>query len=280
MSEQSYTHVTLRELRRVLATRLGFDPEGDSADMVQKQLNEYLRAASLRATEQCQWIHAHRTARFDTNQEQLDIPFPPGCGPGSVLEVSIWVDETTRNGLPNGGMYPPNVFIPLDRVFVGNRYDSDPLWEAGGDDAAKVRGTPRVYDIRDRILIRPMTDKSYVMKILYTMTPELLCDDDRTIIDGELIIRYALAEYYTYAQEMGNSDRKVAEAEARVRFLRGQQNTSEIQRYQHDINMRLSPDEESMLAHTGDFPRFDFTAQGQTWDAAGVVANPNTRGRF
>ena len=277
MSEQSYTHVSLRELRRVMATRLGFDPEGDSNDMVAKQLTEYIRTASLQANEQCQWIHAHRTVGFTVSQGMESVPFPPGCGPGSILELSIWIDDETRAGLSQPVVYgwPSNVFIPLDRRYMGNRFDSDPLWAEGGDAAARVQGVPRVYDVRDRILLRPVPDKQYQMKLLFTYTPELRCDDDITTMDGELIVRYALAEYYSYAEEFGNSDRAMAKAESRLRFLRGQQNTGEIQRFQHDIGLRLSPDEESMMFRPADLPRFDFAALGQTWDAAGIVTNPS-----
>lgn len=276
MTEQAYTHVSLRELRRVMATRLGFDPEGDSNDMVNKQLTEYIRAASLTANEQCQWVHAHRTVLIDAGEEMGEIPFPPGCGPGSILELSIWIDQETRDNWarPVAGMYPPNVFVPLERRYMGNRFDSDPLWEAGGDDIKKVKGTPLVYDIRDKILIRPITDKPYQLKLLFTYAPELKCDDDKTVIDGELILRYALAEYYRYAEEFGNADRVEMSAEKRVRYLRAQQASGEIYRYQHDIGFRLSPDEESLRMHPNEIPRFDFSAQGQTWDAAGIVNNP------
>lgn len=272
-----YSHKSLRELRDVLATRLGWVTYSDATDQVTKQLNEILRAAHQTALENCQWVHAHQAITFELGAEQGEIPYPRGCGPGSILEIGVWLDEVDRRNLNVTTAYPPNVFIPLDRRYLGIKHDSDPLWEEGGEAIKRVLGPPKVWDVRDRVLFRPLTDKPYRMKMLFTYAPPLECDGDMTIIDAELILLYAMAEYHAYEEENVAAARQEAKAERRLRYLRAAHATDQIIPYLEGVNLRLSPDEESLLAHPRDIPHFDFSAKGQSWAAAGIVTNTKVR---
>lgn len=274
MSEQAYSHISRRELRAMVLTRLGFDPRGDASDQVTQQFNEYIKAASKRAYEQCQWVHARSTVAVQLGQEARSIPFPPGCGPGSILDVSIWIDEQIQASVTSWNAIPPNVWVPLTRRYMDNSFDSDPLWEEGGDQIDKVKGLPTHWDVRDRILIRPITDQAYRFKILFTYAPELRCDDDKTVIDAELIALYAIEDYHRYEEEDRLADRMLGRAEDRLRFLRAQQASDQIVRWRDDINLRLSPDEEGLTIDPRDMPLFDFSAKGQTWAAAAIINAP------
>ena len=271
--DYTYMHKSLRELRDILATRLGWVTYSDATDQVTKQLNEILRASHMRAMQNCQWVHAQRTVTFDTGIQSAGIPFPRGCGPGSILQLGIWLSDEDRRPAVHGA-FPPNVYIPLDRKVLGINHDSDPLWEAGGDEMKRVVGVPKVWTARDRILWRPLTDKSYKMKLLFTYAPPLECDADMTVIDAELILLFAMAEYHNYEDEKLAAKRQESLAEERTRYLRAAQATDQIIPYLEGINLRLSPDEESQLVDPRDIPHFDFSAKGQTWDAAGIVNNP------
>jgi len=275
MSEQDYTHISRRELRSIVMTRLGFDPRGDASDQATQQFNEFIKAASKRAYEQCQWVHARGTLALQLGEERTSIPFPPMCGPGSILDVSIWLDETMSGSVTGWRAVPPNVWCPLTRRYMDNSFDSDPLWEEGGDAVKKVKGIPTHYDIRDRILIRPMTDKAYRFKILFTLAPELRCDDDKTVIDSELIALYAIEDYHRYEEQGTQADRMLGRAEDRLRFLRAQQASDQLIRWRDDINLRLSPDEEGLVIDPRDMPLFDFSAKGQTWAAASIINAPS-----
>jgi hypothetical protein len=269
-----YSHKSLRELRDILATRLGAETSSDATDQITKHLNEIIRASHQRAMENCQWVHAQRTVTFDIGTQQGEIPFPAGCGPGSILELGIWLSDADRSGSGLLSTYPTNVFVPLDRVVLGIHHDSDPLWDEGGDAMDRVTGPPRRWGVRDRILIRPLSDKPYPMKMLFTYAPELHCDCDRTVIDAELILLYAMSEYHSYEGEQVAAQRQERRAEQRLRYLRAAQATDQIIPYLEGINLRLSPDQESRLINPNDIPGFDFKAKGQTWDAAGIVSAP------
>lgn len=270
MSEYRYTHVTRRELRAMVASGLGFDPDGDASDSVYASINEYIRRSALKALQKMPWYWAQSTQTFDVGVEQGEIGFPAGCGPGSILQVSIFLNDDDFKSAslvyPQISAYPRNQYVPLIRSDLTNTMDSDPLWDAGGDDMDKVTGTPTMWGVRDRILIRPYTDKSYPMKILYTEVPELVCDDDKTAIDGEVILLFATAMYYRQAEEFGNADRYEADAIERIRELRGQQSSGENMEYSAGISFRRSPDEEALLLSAGDRADYAFGAPGQTYD--------------
>jgi len=276
MSEQSYTHKSLREIRRTVALRLGFDPEGDSNDMISKQLDEFIRAASLEANEKCAWAYSQTTYDITTGEQQGEIQYPPGCGPGSILQVSIWLDDDRRASYPTlRGLKPPNTYLPLMRVRMANDLDADPLLELGGDDADKVLGIPLYWDVRKAIRIRPYTDQAYQMRVLFTETPELRCDTDRTVMDAELIMLLTLSQYQEYAGDYASGQTYRARAEQRIVRLRAQQSTGQRMNLMRGVDLSLSPDEEAMISHDGDCPTFDFRARGQTWDAAGNYTSGN-----
>lgn len=260
MSEACYTHLSRRELRQMTLSRLGFDSAGDSSDMVSDMVNRYLWAASLWASEKVEWKNTKRTVEFTLGQEQGSIGYPIGCGPGSILQMSVWLDGQTQSACSRYALYPGDAFVPLRNITFANDWDQDPKWDAGGVEMQETTGFPVAWACRDTILIRPLPDKARPAKILYTYLPELRCDDDRTVMDGELLIRYAMAEYYAYAEEQTNADRQMARAEQRVRHLRGQQGTNQIMEYMAGLNLSLSPDEEVLGGRTlSEAARYDFT---------------------
>lgn len=279
MAEYPYTHVSRRDLRLMLAARVGFDPGGDSYDQNVFALNEYIRSGALKAMEQFQHYSARRGQVIDVGIEQGEVPYPCGCGPGSILQLSVWLDEDALAGAaiyhPAFRQCPVNGFVPLIRADPHNDWDKDPDWDLGGTDMEKHVGTPLLWTVRDRILFRPLTDKAYRLKILFTYAPELQCDDDVTSIDGELILRYATAEFYRQAEEFSNADRWELDAEKRVRYLRGMQSSGEVRQYQAGVSFRLSPEEEAALGGTADNPSYDFSAIGQNYQPTGTRAvNP------
>lgn len=280
MAEYPYTHVSRRDLRRMLATRVGFDPHGDAYDQNVAALNENIRSGALKAMEQFQHYSGRRDALIDIGTEQGAIPYPEGCGPGSIMQVSVWIDGTNLHGAAASystfARCPSRSFAPLRRVDPLNNWDKDPDWDLGGEDMARHVGTPLLWTVRDRILLRPLSDKAYQLKVLYTYAPELLCDDDVTSIDGELILRYATAEFYRQAEEFGNADRWETDAEKRVRYLRGLQGSGEIHQYQRGISFRLSAEEEAAGVRGGqDCPSYDFSAMGQNYSPTGErTVNP------
>lgn len=267
MAEYPYTHVSRRDLRRMLASRVGFDPSGDSYAQNIHALNEFIRSGALKAAEQFHHYYAREACVIDVGEEQGEIAYPCGCGPGSIVQLSIWIDEDTRAAAarycPVFCNYPTKAFVPLVRIDTMNDWDKDPAWDAGGTDMEEVVGTPVAWTVRDRILFRPLTDQAYKLKVLYTRAPELLCDDDITSIDGELILRYATSEFYRQAEEFSNADRWEADAEKRVRYLRGMQGSGQIRNFQSDISFRLSPEEEAALGGAADCPHYDYSALGQ-----------------
>lgn len=267
MTEVCFTHLSRRELRQMVLTRLGFDSDGDSSDMVAQQINSYLWAASLRANEQVEWKHARRTINFTLGKHQGQVGYPPGCGPGSIIQFSVWLDSTTQSSDSRFALYPAERYVPLRNLTFHNDFDKDPKWDAGGEDMEDTTGFPLFWACRDTILVRPLPDQARPAKILFTFVPELKCDDDRTVMDGELLILYAMADYYAYAEEDTNAERHRMRADQRVRHLRGQQGTGQLMEYMEGLDLHMSPDQEAWFGYTlADAVRFDFTPQPIQYD--------------
>jgi hypothetical protein len=267
MTEVCFTHLSRRELRQMTLTRLGFDDDGDSSDMVANQINRYLWSASLRANERVDWKHAQRQIKFTLGKHQGSVGYPPGCGPGSIIQFSVWLDGTTQSTNARYALYPAEQFVPLANYTFKLDLDKDPKWEAGGQDMEDVVGFPLLYACRDTILVRPLTDMAREAKILFTFVPELRCDDDRTVMDGELLILNAMAQYYAYAEEQTNADRHERLFEQRVMWLRSQQASKQITQYMKGLDLHMSPDEEAWFGYNlGDAARFDFTPQPIQYD--------------
>lgn len=268
MSEQSYTHVSLAELKRQFALRLGFQSHGDAANQLSELYVAQLQAAALWATQKTNWNHARQFVDVKLETEQGELRLPRWCGPGNLIRISVWNPcwSATRD-----------TWCDLTRHFIGNHHDIDILFEQSASDNPQNSpypgqpstsppesymdpdpasyssaiyppdgdadpqtvdnkfhsrlGAPFWWQVRDRILIRPFADQVYDIKILFSVTPPLTCDQDTTVLDSEMIILKAMANYYRLTRDLGSAQSYDSMAEERMQDMRAEQQTREILPY-------------------------------------------------
>ena len=176
--------VSRQEMRRRLFARMGTSTDGLVLAESEDQANELLRAAALHIESMYEWPVARtEDVTLSLGVDQRFVTRPTGCAVGSVVEFAVWDADEQR-------------YFPLRRGRIDVRYDNDPTAAAGGDDAEDDRGRPRIYEELEQIEVWPRPDKVYETKLIFNLQTSLDNENDLPLVDSELIILWALADYY------------------------------------------------------------------------------------
>ena len=189
--------ITRKEVRRRMLARLGNATSDEQAQLVTEQYNEWIRAACEEVYTRCSWVRTQRESRADIGIDQRVINYPANCGPGNIMQISVWDAGAQR-------------FRPLRRGIIPQELDDEPVVEVGEPGSVAGRGMPTLYEAKDQIELWRRADQAYRLKIDHTINPNFEGDNQVSIVDGELIILWAMADAYDFQgdQELAQIQRQ------------------------------------------------------------------------
>lgn len=180
---------TRDQIRARLVARVGWA----TGIGVEDHYNELIRAASVHVAEECPWASASREARLAVGIDQRKIAYPAECGATSVQEVGLWLADGLN-------------YKRLTRHKISVVMDSDPTDDIGGADDAVRRGEPIWYEPGEFLEIWPPADKAYEIKLVYTLSVELVTGIQVSPCDAELILLWAAADAYQQIGDRANAE--------------------------------------------------------------------------
>lgn len=207
---------TRQKIRLHCNTVLGdVTSETDNPDPVD-DLNAAIEEAYACALMDATWARAELDWTGTVGAQQRLLNYPAGAGPGSVLEVAIWMGTVQR-------------WKQLTHARIPAAVHPDPLETAGGEEWSAACGEPQFYDQRAQIHLAPATDKAYEIKIRYRPVADFNDDDDvPSAIDGLLIALKTLELYSESPLEDEPQARRFEHRYAkRLRQLKGAMNTGQ-----------------------------------------------------
>lgn len=178
-------YLTRLELRRRLLARMGKSTSSAQSAQYLEPVNEWLRAACYAVYERCPWAKTQTETRVDISIDQRFVNYPTACGPGNLLALAVWDEDESR-------------YVQLRRAVIPITVDDEPLVDAGGDPSEAKRARPTSYEPKAQIELFPRADVAYELKIDHTRHPELETDASVSIVDGEAIILWAMADAYDH----------------------------------------------------------------------------------
>jgi hypothetical protein len=193
---------TFNELVNEVLIRCGYSTEGNQAVGVLPVCQSYVAAAEKELFPECEWLKAARRTTIELVEDVSDVDWPDDCAPGEILMVTALKtnDDDTISRFPMG---------------AGARLQERDL-------AASEAGQPLVYEYIDEIIrIYPAPSEDWTsIEVDYRVGPSLYTEDDRTVVDGELLVQRATFKMKEYLDlpigqvEMANHERYLARLRA------------------------------------------------------------------
>lgn len=219
--------ITRKEIRRRMLARLGNATSDEQAQLVTPQYNEFIRAACEEVYTRCAWVKTLRESREDIGIDQRFVNYPANCGPENIMQISVWDEDGQR-------------FIPLRRGLIQQELDDEPVVEIGEPDSVAGRGRPTIYEAKTQIELWRRADKAYRLKIDHTINPNFEDDDQTSVVDGELIILWAMADAYDFQGDDRLASVQRQKFANRLAELAGQQAPQVVMRRDIGRSQRLN----------------------------------------
>lgn len=202
--------ITRKEIRRRILARLGNTTSDEQAQLVTPQYNEFIRAACEEVYTRCAWVKTLRESRADIGIDQRFVNYPANCGPENIMQLSVWDEDAQR-------------FIPLRRGLIPQQLDDEPVVEIGEPGSVAGRGRPTIYEPKTQIELWRRADKAYRLKIDHTINPNFEDDNQVSVVDGELIILWAMADAFDFSGDPELAKVQRQKFQNRLMELAGQQ---------------------------------------------------------
>ncbi len=210
---------TLQRLRTRLRVITGQSDDNSMSGQTFDRHNEYCNLAHEEVMTLRQWGTTESEYTFQIGVDQRFIDYPPNCRGENVLELAIWSNGTdTTTGL----------YLPLRKRPIPIYLDTDPISDAGGEPAAAMRSMPTRYQLRNQIETWPRADQIYLAKMRYTVNPELLADDDQTVVDAVAVLHLAAAYEYVHLGESDVADKHRVLGLKRANIINAWQHNGEV----------------------------------------------------
>lgn len=224
---------TRAEMRRRLLARLGATTDTSVYSQVTEQYNEYLREAVEMVRSLGEWKRTLSEFYFNTGIDERFYNYPANTGPGDIVRISFWDDDSHQYFMLNR-----RVILPL--------FDNEPSFT--GPDEVATRNKPLLWEdssqlvagvITPAIELNPRSDAVYKMKIEAFASHQLIDDTTPCDIDADCIVTFAFAEVLESDGEAARAKGQRDKAMARCARLFGAQRVGEILRRGRKDTARL-----------------------------------------
>lgn len=210
---------TLLELRTTLRRLLGSQSSDALSGQSTDRHNEYIRLAHDEVMTMRQWKTSEREFDFTFGVAQRLFNYPSNCGAGNVLSVAVW-----SNGIDNSS----GEWLPLRKRRIGVELNSDPIEDFGGSAAEATRSMPSRYQTKAQLEVWPPADVQYLGRIIHTVSPQLIYDIDKTVVDSTAVLHLALSYGFADKKNYKLSEIHEVKGQKRAAFINGWQQAGEI----------------------------------------------------
>lgn len=217
--------INRKEIRRRVLARLGFTTNDSQAPLNLDQINEFIRSAAETVYLRCPWSQAMRETRVSIGIDQRRLNYPAQVGPGNIQAIGLWLADEQR-------------YVPLRRGRIPVELDDDPVVDIGEPDSVANRGRPELYELKKQIELWRRPDQAYELKLDHTISPNFENDSDVSVVDGEAIILWAMADAYDFQGDERLAQVARGKFEERIRLLINDQ--SPLTQYKRGRFDRLS----------------------------------------
>lgn len=191
---------TLSELRNQVLLRCGYSVTGNQSAAVAPLVNSYLAGSEREIFPEMEWLRANKRTTIALVADEHTVDWPDDAEPGEIYDV--W---TVRADTGELSVVMPGLYL--------NERDS-------GDNGES--GRPILYEYSNQAIeLEPAPSSDYTsLVVTYGLEPRLVQDDDRCLVDPELLIQRAVFKFKEYLGlpvgqvEMANHERYMARLRA------------------------------------------------------------------
>lgn len=193
---------TFGQIRNEVLLRCGYSTEGNQAAGVIPVCDSYIAGAEKQLFLESEWLKAEKRLEIELTEDVNVVDWPDETEPGEIISITV---------------------IKVDDEGVSHRYPMEPGARLQERDVSTESGMPAVYEYKDEVIyIYPPPSADYtILEVDYRAAPSLVNENDRTIVDGELLTQLAVFQMKEYLGlpigpvELRNHERYLARVRAK-----------------------------------------------------------------
>ncbi len=194
--------MTLAQLREQTLLRCGYAVTGNQASGVAPMVNSMIAGSERELFSEFDWLNAQKRTSVTLAEDDEVVDWPDDCEPGEIR--SIWVVRAETGEMSD----------VMPGVLLTERNSSDHTDSASG--------RPLLYEyMEQQIYLKPRASADYTsLVITYKLAPALVQEDDRCVVDSELLIQRSVMKFKEYLGlpigqiEVANHERYLARLRA------------------------------------------------------------------
>ncbi len=176
---------TLGQLRNEVLLRCGYSTTGNQAAGVVPVTDSYIAGSEKELFYECEWLKAVRRTSVSLTEGSNVVDWPDDAAPGEITLVAVL--KVADDGAESRWEVLPGA--RLQERDAGQASTDEDRW-----------GQPGVYELVDDVvyIYPPPSEFFTALEIDYRLAPSLIQEDDRTSVDGELLVQRAVFKLKEY----------------------------------------------------------------------------------